>query len=289
MVRRKGPAEHAAKLSQRASEKRVEIQSATGSDPKTPSRTEALASLQELKLNQIELERQSIELHHTQGELERWKARFSRLYENTPMAYCTLSEQGMILNGNHTFAALLGETLEGLVREQFTRFISSEDQDTYYRSRRDLLETGTVETCELHMVTREGTPSCVRLQATAAQDAAGAPITLVAVEDMTERIQANVRMDRLQAQLALANKERSQEDVRDFQTRILAAGLSKRETEILRLVGLGLTSRKIAEDLDISSRTVDSHRQRIMQKLGISNGPGLVKFVSAPGFHSDRK
>jgi PAS domain S-box-containing protein len=286
MIMRKGPAEQAAKLRQRASEKLAEIQSATTTDPKTPSRTEALASLQELKLNQIELEMQSNELYRTQNELDRCKARFLLMYENTPMGYCTLSEQGMILHGNQTFAALLGETPKGIVRKQFTRFISPEDQDAYYQSRRHFLETGTLQPCEINMVTGKGTSFCVRLQATAAQDSAGAPISLVMVEDLTERAQTDARMDMLQAQLVLAEKGQGQEDTSEFQTRILAAGLSKRETEILGLVGLGLTSKQIAEDLGISSRTVESHRQSIMKKLEINNGPGLVKFVIAHGFHS---
>jgi DNA-binding NarL/FixJ family response regulator len=44
----------------------------------------------------------------------------------------------------------------------------------------------------------------------------------------------------------------------------------------------------MAEKLSISSRTVDSHRQKIMQKLEISNGPGLVKFAISHGFDSDQ-
>jgi len=289
MVRRKGPAEQAAKLRQRASEKLVEIQSATAPDAKTPSRTEALASLQELKLNQIELDMQSADLYRTQAQLDRCHLRFSLIYKNTPMGYCTLSEQGMILDGNPTLAALLGQTPEGLVRQQFTKFISSEDQDAYHRNRRQFLETGTLQPCELHMVTREGTRVCVRLEATTAQDEAGAPISFVTVEDITEDLQTNSRLDELQAQLVRAGKGQNQEATLEFQNKILAAGLSKREAEVLGLVGLGLTTKQIAEDLGISSRTVDSHRQRIMQKLEISNGPGLVKFVSASGFHSDRK
>jgi PAS domain S-box-containing protein len=289
MGRRKEPAEQAAELRQHASEELVEIQSATPSTPKAPSRKEALASIQELKLNQIELKNQSAELYSTQAQLDRCHSRFLLIYENTPMGYCILSEQGMILEGNHTLAALLGETPEDLVREQFTRFISTEDQDAYYRSRRHFLETGTFEPCEIHMVTREGTRFCVRLQETAAQTAAGAPISLVSVEDMTTSVQTNARVDMLQAQLVLAEKGQSNEATLEFQTRILAAGLSKRETEILGLVGLGLTSKQIAEDLGISSRTVESHRQSIMKKLEISNGAGLVKLVSAHGFHSDRK
>ena len=56
-------------------------------------------------------------------------------------------------------------------------------------------------------------------------------------------------------------------------------GLSRRENEVLRMVGRGLTSKQIAQGLFISARTVDSHRLTIMRKLGLPNGPSLVKFA----------
>ncbi|MDR3669559.1 MAG: response regulator transcription factor [Holophaga sp.] len=59
--------------------------------------------------------------------------------------------------------------------------------------------------------------------------------------------------------------------------------LSKRELEVLRLVARGLTSKQIARAMFISPYTVDSHRQRIMQKLSISNGPGLVRYALCHG------
>jgi DNA-binding NarL/FixJ family response regulator len=62
-----------------------------------------------------------------------------------------------------------------------------------------------------------------------------------------------------------------------------SSGLSRREMEVLRLVARGFTSKRIADALFISPYTVDSHRQRIMQKLEISNGPGLVKYALENG------
>ena len=61
------------------------------------------------------------------------------------------------------------------------------------------------------------------------------------------------------------------------------SGLSERERGVLRLVGQGLTSRRIAELLGISPRTVESHRWRIMRKLAIANGPGLVRYALEHG------
>lgn len=55
--------------------------------------------------------------------------------------------------------------------------------------------------------------------------------------------------------------------------------LSKRELEILTLWGEGHTNIEIAESLFISVRTVESHKNHIMQKLGIRTTVDLLKFA----------
>ena len=55
--------------------------------------------------------------------------------------------------------------------------------------------------------------------------------------------------------------------------------LTKREEEIVTLVAKGLTSQDIANKLFISPRTVETHRARIMDKLGVNNAAGLVRFA----------
>ncbi|MGE5335980.1 MAG: response regulator [Nitrososphaerota archaeon] len=54
-------------------------------------------------------------------------------------------------------------------------------------------------------------------------------------------------------------------------------GLTGRETEVLRLIALGHTNAQIATLLDLSVRTVESHRTHIQQKLGASARPALVR------------
>jgi two-component system response regulator NreC len=56
-------------------------------------------------------------------------------------------------------------------------------------------------------------------------------------------------------------------------------GLSARETEILRLIALGHTSREIAEMLHLSRRTVETQRSRIYEKLGVQTRADLVRFA----------
>lgn len=59
----------------------------------------------------------------------------------------------------------------------------------------------------------------------------------------------------------------------------LLARLSPRETEVARLVALGLPNKQIARNLGISEKTVHIHRQNVMEKSGASNAPGLTRLV----------
>jgi DNA-binding NarL/FixJ family response regulator len=61
------------------------------------------------------------------------------------------------------------------------------------------------------------------------------------------------------------------------------ARLSPREQEILQLVVEGQSSAEIANLLSLSSKTVETYRSRLMQKLGIGDLPGLVKFAVKHG------
>lgn len=55
--------------------------------------------------------------------------------------------------------------------------------------------------------------------------------------------------------------------------------LTPREREIAPLIGQGLTSRMIGERLGISTRTVETHRARLMKKFGVHNTAELVSQI----------
>lgn len=59
--------------------------------------------------------------------------------------------------------------------------------------------------------------------------------------------------------------------------------LSQREREILQLLVEGRSGIEIARLLHVSPKTVDTYRSRMMQKLGIGDLPGLVKFALQHG------
>lgn len=60
-------------------------------------------------------------------------------------------------------------------------------------------------------------------------------------------------------------------------------GLSSRETEILQLIAEGKSSKEIGELLFLSSKTVDTHRKNIMDKLELHTIPELTKYAIRSG------
>ena len=59
--------------------------------------------------------------------------------------------------------------------------------------------------------------------------------------------------------------------------------LTNREQTILLQLAQGRSNREVALDLDISIRTVETHRKNIKRKLGISSTPGLTRYALEHG------
>src|SRR5207245_1234575 len=60
--------------------------------------------------------------------------------------------------------------------------------------------------------------------------------------------------------------------------------LTDRERTILHLIGEGESNVEIASGLGLSRRTVDTHRTRLMRKLGLHKTAALVRFAVREGF-----
>lgn len=63
----------------------------------------------------------------------------------------------------------------------------------------------------------------------------------------------------------------------------LALRLSKRELEVLRYLSAGKTNREIAEHLEISPKTIDTHRNKLLKKLNLRNNADLTRFAIRHG------
>src|SRR5258706_108895 len=59
--------------------------------------------------------------------------------------------------------------------------------------------------------------------------------------------------------------------------------LTSREAEVLQLIAEGRANKQIASELGISIKTVEKHRQQVMNKLGIHDVAGLTRHAIAKG------
>lgn len=60
-------------------------------------------------------------------------------------------------------------------------------------------------------------------------------------------------------------------------------GLTGRQTQVLRLIAQGQSSKEIARDLGLSIKTVETHRTQIMDRLEIRDLAGLVRYAIRSG------
>ena len=191
--------------------------------PRSPERLspgDTQKIIHELRVHQIELEMQNEELHRTQLELDAAMERYFNLYDMAPVGYCTLDNQGLVLETNLTAAAMLGVTREALNKQPVSRFILKEDQDIYYLLSKQLFKHGEPQTCELRMAKKDGTIFWGQLAATRVQNADGRFVCHAILSDITKR---------KRAEEALQEENRKQyrnlvEGTSDLVTRVDACG-----------------------------------------------------------------
>lgn len=89
-----------------------------------------------------------------------------------------------------------------------------------------------------------------------------------------------IQTDRLAASIARISKEAAQVSAsrrRMIQARRLLSKLSNRESEVLEGLASGKSNKAIARNLDISPRTVEIHRAKMMTKLGASHSADVIR------------
>jgi DNA-binding NarL/FixJ family response regulator len=64
-------------------------------------------------------------------------------------------------------------------------------------------------------------------------------------------------------------------------------GITERETSVLRLMSLGYSNKDIANDLDLSIKTVEVHKANGMRKLGLSGRTDVVRYALLQGWLRD--
>ena len=60
--------------------------------------------------------------------------------------------------------------------------------------------------------------------------------------------------------------------------------LSERETEVLRLIAWGYSNKEVATRLNLSVKTIESHKANAMKKLGMSSRIDIVRYAVVQGW-----
>lgn len=150
-----------------------------------PDRTAQL--MHDLQVHQIELQQQNEELRQAQEALEHSRARYFDLYDLAPVGYLTVAANGLITQANLCAVTLLGLGRSALVKRPLSRFIAKTYQDNFYQCRRQLLDTGQAQSCELQVLRNDGVTLWVKLDVSAAGVDTQDPVLRVILSDISER------------------------------------------------------------------------------------------------------
>lgn len=103
-----------------------------------------------------------------------------------------------------------------------------------------------------------------------------------AVDFLEKPISARLLLDRVREAIETdrATREQRQEKLRATD---LMKRLTPRETQVMELVASGRTNKEIASTLTLSTKTVEVHRARIMEKLRVKSVADLVRLRVASG------
>ena len=233
------------------------------------------AALHELRVHQIELEMQNEEMLRSQADLEASRSRYFDLYDLAPVGYCTLSEQGLILEANLTAATLLGKARGTLVTMRFPAFIPKEEQDVYYLHRKLLIETGEPQAFDLRMVTRDGGEFFAHLKILAAKGKNGEPECRVVIIDVTIQKQAEEELRDLN--LRLENKKTLAEELA---IKAEAATLAKSEFLAIMSHELRTPLNGVLGFAELLSDTPLNDEQKLFVRTIASSGTHLLDVVN---------
>ena len=160
--------------------------------PRARPRTEELQRLvHELRVQQLELERQNEEIHHMRRELEVERDRVADLYQLAPVAHLTLDRVGTIVEATVLAVALLGVDRRRLTHRRLHELVMPADWPTLSRHLVDVFGGTARRTCDVGILKGRDTARLVRISSVAVPDAEGQSTRCrTALMDITERKQA---------------------------------------------------------------------------------------------------
>jgi chemotaxis family two-component system sensor kinase Cph1 len=185
---------------------------------KDPGPAESLSTqdfstlVHELRIHQIELELQNEELRSSQTQLEEIGDKYRELYDSAPVGYVTMDTEGLIQEINLRGADLLGAPRRLLMKRPFLQFVLKEDLSRFLDHRKALLQSGSLQTCALRLLSKKGQPFDALLESIPKQDAEGNVVSIrTALMDISERKRMEDELRKSREELEVRVQERTAE------------------------------------------------------------------------------
>jgi DNA-binding CsgD family transcriptional regulator/PAS domain-containing protein len=275
-----GETTHTAAL-RRAAESKAASQPA-GAEP-VLNDWDAKRLFHELEVHQIELEMQHSELLESQRALDLLLEELTNLYDFAPVCYLTLDSEGSVQKCNFAAARCLGLPRAAINGQHFANFIAAADRPPL-ASFLELVfgAPARKQSCRVRLLSGEAAGLPARIEAQT--DATGKECLLAIVgpncgahPEESLSPQAEHRLKEREAAWISRNPSPGGAAPRGI------AGLSPRERDTLTFVVEGKTNAAIGKLMNISTKSVETYRSRLMLKLDIDNVPDLVKFALLHG------
>ena len=164
------------------------------------SAEDALRALHELSVHQIELEMQNEEMGTTLLEVEAERERYANFYDLSPVGFCSLSEDGLILEANLTLAGLLGVARNELVGQPGSRCIDLAGQAEFRLRLQGLFANGEPLDFDLRLARPDGTALWAHMAAVAAKNRNQVRVCRAVLSDITGRKEAEAALQRSERQ-----------------------------------------------------------------------------------------
>lgn len=108
---------------------------------------------------------------------------------------------------------------------------------------------------------------------------ASAAMRAGAVDFIPKPFSPQILLERIHEALAIDERQRkASERQRALRERI--ATLTNREQEVMQLLATGCSTKVIAQRLSISQKTVDNHRAKVLEKVGVDNVAQLARLIA---------